>query len=409
MGFQKKDMFRRSPFTLLAALLLIPALFPSCSRKERLGTPEEILSTMSVREKVSQIIISATFASSDPEYTSLMDTLMAEGIGGIIWMDAPVGDLVEETNALSRKVRIPLLVTVDAEWGLSMRCPDYVKFPKQGVFGKAEGMEDILYEMGVAVGKDLCDLKIHANFAPVVDINTNPHVQILGLRSFGSDRDRVTSYALSYMHGMQDGGILTCAKHFPGHGEAAVDSHVGLPYLDLSRERLDSVELYPYRKLIGEGVDMVMVAHLSVPALDSTLTPTSISKPVITGLLREELGFEGCIITDALEMKGLTTGRDPVQVAKDAFLAGADILLMPSSPIPTIDLLEKSVLSGEIPESALDEKVLRVLKVKKKAGLLDEGYSPVVRNLSRKVRAAHRRDTVLMEKILSVLPEDNGK
>lgn len=363
------------------------------------GTPEEILSRMSVRQKVAQTIISATFARQDPEYMAHMDSLVSEGIGGIIWMDAPVADLVAETEALSRGASVPLLVTVDAEWGLSMRCPEYVKFPRQGVFGREEGMEELLYEMGRAVARDLRDVNVHVNFAPVVDINTNPDIQVIGDRSFGSDKDRVTRYALSYMHGMQDGGILTCAKHFPGHGEASVDSHVGLPYLDLSRERLDSVELYPYRQLIREGVDMVMVAHLSVPALDSTLTPTSISGPVMTGLLRGDMGYEGCIITDALEMKGLTIGRDSVEVARAAFLAGADILLMPVDPLSTIDVLERDVLSGEIPLEMLDEKVLRVLRLKKKAGLLDEGYSAKVRGLLDKVRKAHDRDTLLVQRI----------
>ena len=200
--------------------------------------------------------------------------------------------------------------------------------------GKRE-MIDAAY---IKPGAVVVDVGIHANFAPVVDINTNPGVQVLGLRAFGSDPEEVATLALAYERGMREGGILTSAKHFPGHGEASVDSHRSLPVLELDRARLDSVELRPFRELIAAGVPMVMIGHLSVPSLDPTGTPASISRPIITGVLKGEMGFDGIVITDALEMRGLLNGRDSCEVVLEAFRAGADILLMPKdaqAPGPT--------------------------------------------------------------------------
>jgi len=358
-----------------------------------------MLESMTIREKVAQTFMVEINGQGDKEEEAALKSLVKEGLGGIIWMDAPVGNLVKETNLLQSKTRIPLLVSVDAEWGLAMRCPEYPAFPKQLRLGEIPDAEDLVYDMGRAIAGELKGAGIHINFAPVVDVNSNPEVQILGERSFGSDVSLVTRYAEAYMKGMQEEGIFTCAKHFPGHGEAAVDSHLGLPVLNLSRPRLDSLELVPYEKLIPEGVDMVMIGHLAVPCLDPSGRPASISKPIITGLLKEEMGFDGVVITDALQMKGITSDRDSVQIVLEAFKAGADILLMPENAQASLDLIVSEVESGNIPEKEVDEKVLKILRMKEKAGLLGKGRPYITKHLETSVSDAVKTDESVQKAI----------
>ena len=393
-----KKLITSSP-KLIPTLITILLSITSCSEKKT--TPEDMLRNMTIREKVAQTFMVEINGKDDPEEAAFVSGLVKEGLGGIIWMDAPVKGLVKETNHLQRKADIPLLVSVDAEWGLSMRCPEYPKFPKQLYLGQIPGAEDLVHDMGKAIGKELRGVGVHINFAPVVDINSNPEVQIIGERSFGSDEKTVTSYAEAYMKGMQEMGIITCAKHFPGHGEAAVDSHLGLPVLTLSKERLDSLELSPYRRLISEGVDMVMIGHLAVPSLDPSGVPASISKPIVTSLLKEEMGFDGIVITDALQMKGITTDRDSVAVVLDAFLAGADILLMPENAQASIDLITAEVEKGNIPESILNEKVMKILSLKKKAGLFGKGRPYITRGLQQAVTSSVDMDNEVLKSIES--------
>ena len=380
---------------LLVSVLSMMALTCACSPSAE-RRAEALLEGMTVRQKVAQLVIVHNNGSEKPERAALLDTLIAQGLGGLIWMDGPVAPLVEQTERLQLASAVPLLVTVDAEWGLSMRCPEYLKFPKQGELALLEDAPKQAYAMGRAIAAELRDVGIHANFAPVVDINTNPEVQVLGLRAFGSDPEEVATLALAYERGMREGGILTSAKHFPGHGEASVDSHRSLPVLELDRARLDSVELRPFRELIAAGVPMVMIGHLSVPALDPTGTPASISRPIITGVLKGEMGFDGIVITDALEMRGLLNGRDSCEVVLEAFRAGADILLMPKDAQGAIDLITEAVERGDVPLPLLDEKVRKMLRLKAALGLLERKYDPRVKDLDTKVAAARQRDSVLI-------------
>lgn len=381
----------------LSLLLLMAMTFACRPSPERRA--EAILKGMTLREKVAQLVIVHNNGTERPAHAALLDTLVAQGLGGLIWMDGPVRPLVEQTEALQRRSKVPLLVTVDGEWGLSMRCPEYLKFPRQGELARLDDPETAAYEMGRAFAAELRDVGIHVNFAPVVDINTNPEIQVLGLRSFGSDPDSVATLAAAIDRGMREGGILSCAKHFPGHGEASVDSHRSLPVLELDRARLDSVELLPFRRLIAAGVPMVMIGHLSVPALDPTGTPASISRPIITDLLKGEMGFDGIVITDALEMRGLLNGRDSCEVVLEAFKAGADILLMPEDAQGAIDRIVAAVENGEVSGADLDGKVRKMLHLKASLGLLDPKYSPGVQQLDEKVAAARQRDSLLIGRI----------
>lgn len=330
---------------------------------------------MSRREKIAQLIIEAIDSRESPELRARQEQWIREGLGGLIVMDDKLCDNIQMINELQSLARIPMIVSIDGEWGAAMRYYEYAAFPRAMQLG-ALGDEALVEQAGHAIGEELSELKIFVNYAPVIDINNNPKNPVINTRSFGEDREKVSRLGAAYVRGMQGAGVWGSAKHFPGHGDTDVDSHKGLPVLTFGRSRLDSLELYPYRRLIDEGVAMIMVGHLSIPALDSSGTPASISKPIVTGLLRGEMGYKGIIITDALGMKGVAEGN--ANAALLAYKAGADILLMPQDTRQTIDELDAAFHSGELDEADLDTRVRRVLGLKQRSGMLAPGYSPYV-------------------------------
>lgn len=330
---------------------------------------------MSRREKIAQLIIEAIDSRESPELRARQEQWIREGLGGLIVMDDKLCDNIQMINELQSLARIPMIVSIDGEWGAAMRFYEYAAFPRAMQLGALDD-EVLVEQAGRAIGEELRQIKIFVNYAPVIDINNNPKNPVINTRSFGEDRERVSRLGAAYMRGMQGAGVWGSAKHFPGHGDTDVDSHKGLPVLTFGRSRLDSLELYPYRRLIDEGVAMIMVGHLSIPALDSTGTPASISKPIVTGLLRGEMGYNGIIITDALGMKGVAEGN--ANAALLAYKAGADILLMPQDTRQTIDELDAAFRSGELDEADLDTRVRRVLGLKQRSGMLAPGYSPYV-------------------------------
>ena len=266
-------------------------------------------------------------------------------------------------------MKVPLAVTIDGEFGLGMRISEFRKYPRQGVLA---GLPDdgLMYEMGRQIARDMRSMKIDVNFAPVVDVNLHPDVNTIKDRSFGPDKNLVADYGSAVMRGMQDGGVVACAKHFPGHGDTEVDSHKALPVLKFPKERLDSVELYPFRRLIKDGVEMVMVGHLLVPVLDTL--PASVSKVVVTDLLRKKMKFRGLIITDALGMEGVLEpfGGSGAKATLAAYKAGVDILLMPDNVSESIDLIVDYIGDDRRKLKDLDARVSRVLALKGKCGKL---------------------------------------
>lgn len=335
---------------------------------------ERTLKKMSTREKVAQLMVSQTdsYIFSD-KHALLTDTLVGiEGIGGLLIIQDSLPRYLNRMNELQAMSKVPMLVSIDGEWGPSMRFGEFPFFPQQMQLG-ALSDDSLIYEMGLAVAEQCEMVNIHINYAPVVDININPKNPVIHARSFGEDRDKVTQFARAYMQGMQDGGIVACSKHFPGHGDTEVDSHKGLPVLPFSRERLDSMELFPFRDQIKEGVKMVMMGHLHIPALDSAVS--SISYPIVTGLLKEELGFDGVVVTDALTMKGVSENMESADIALAAYKAGVDILLKPGDIIASIDRLEEAMESGECDIENLNNRVRKVLRMKAEFGMLDRGYS----------------------------------
>ena len=380
-------MRNKQKINILLVSIVLMGVCASCGKWQAANTArqerrierqvERTLKGMTTREKVAQLIVSQTdsYIFSDG-HALLTDTLVGiEGIGGLLIIQDSLPRYLNRMNELQKMSKIPLIVSIDGEWGPSMRFSEFPFFPQQMQLG-ALSSDSLLYEMGLAVAEQCQMVNIHINYAPVVDINVNPKNPVIHARSFGEDRDKVTTYGRAYMRGMQDGGIIACSKHFPGHGDTEVDSHKGLPVLPFSRERLDSLELYPFRDQIQHGVEMVMMGHLHIPALDSAVS--SISYPIVTKLLREELGFDGMIVTDALTMKGVSENMESAEIALAAYKAGVDILLKPGDIIASIDRLEAAMNSGECDIADLDERVKKTLRMKAKFGMLARNYDPTV-------------------------------
>ena len=363
---------------------------------------DSLMQRLSIREKVAQLFVIEISREPDEETVAQQDSLVQEyGVGGAIIMRGPIGPFIERMNHLQGLAQLPLLVATDAEWGAAMRFAEYLPYPRQRLLGRLEGRSGrkLIYEMGRNIGQDLRDLNIYVNYAPVADACPNPYDPSDGQRSFGSDPAMVGAYATAYMRGMQDEGIFACGKHYPGHGATTVDSHFEMPVVLYDRARLDSVELAPFQRLIDEGIAMIMVAHMSIPAIDPSGVPMSISAPCMKGLLREEQGFHGLVITDAVGMQGVAAGRTPLEVNLAVYRAGADMVLMPDDVMNSIDAIADSVSTGAWPQEELDTKVRKVLEMKARAGFFDEGYSPIVRDLDQKVAAARQRDSTLLVRI----------
>ena len=391
---------------LLLAVILSAVLAASCRDNSadlrHQAQVDALMQQLSIREKVAQLFVIEISREPSEETMALQDSLIRDyGVGGVIIMRGPIGPFIERMNELQGMAQLPLLVATDAEWGAAMRFAEYLPYPRQRILGRLEGRRAgrLIYQMGRNVGRELRDLNIYVNYAPVADACPDPYVPSDGQRSFGSDPVMVGNYATAYMRGMQDEGIYACGKHYPGHGATTVDSHFEMPVVLFGRARLDSVELAPFQRLIDEGVAMMMVAHMSIPAIDPTGVPMSISAPCMKDLLRGEQGFKGAGITDAVGMQGVAAGRSPLEVNTAVYRAGSDMILMPDDVMLSIDAMTDSVTSGVWPLEELDAKVRQVLTLKARAGFFDEGYSPIVRDLDQKIADARQRDSLLQARI----------
>ena len=370
--------------------------------KRHIAQVEDLMQRLSIREKVAQLIILEISRDPSDETRARQDSLIRDyGVGALIIMRGPIGPFVERMNELQSMAALPLLVATDAEWGAAMRFPEYLSYPRQRILGRLEGRraERLLYRMGRNVGRELRDLGIYVNYAPVADVCPDPYDKSDGQRSFGSDPALVSTFTTAYMKGMQDEGIYACGKHYPGHGATTVDSHYEMPVVLYDRAQLDSVGLVPFQRLIDEGVAMIMIAHMSIPSIDSTGVPMSISAPCMNGLLRKEQGFRGVVITDAVGMQGVAAGRTPLEVNTAVYRAGADMILMPDDVALTVDAITDSVATGIWPLEELDAKVRQVLTLKARAGFFDKGFDPQIRDLNRKIATARYRDTILLRRI----------
>jgi beta-glucosidase-like glycosyl hydrolase/CubicO group peptidase (beta-lactamase class C family) len=331
---------------------------------------DSVMNSLSIDEKIAQLMMIRTYSNKDERYYSQAESLIKTyNIGGLCFFQGGPQRQATLTNRYQNAAKTPLLIALDAEWGLGMRLDSSFTYPFQMTLGSLDD-DTLIYQMGRQIAKQLKAIGTHINFAPVVDVNNNPLNPVINSRSFGSDRERVAEKGIAYMKGLQDGGIIATAKHFPGHGDTDSDSHYTLPVIHHPRERLDSIEFYPFGKLIENGLDATMVAHLFIPALDSNdNTPTTLSKKVVNDLLKEEMGFNGLVITDALDMKGVTQGYEPGEIEKLAFMAGNDILLLPQDVGAAIAAIKKAVDDGIISEQEVTDRCRKVLAYKWRAGL----------------------------------------
>jgi beta-glucosidase-like glycosyl hydrolase len=336
---------------------------------------EQLMASMTIEQKIGQLFMVAAISDLsmnqifmqrtpykiDPDYIKKL--IREYHIGGVIFLGNATQDTMRKrVYEFQQLAKIPLLIGLDAEWGVAMRVKDGRCFDKNETLGQLSNEE--VFEIAQEIGRDCKDLGVHINFAPVVDINTNPDNPIIGARSFGNDTINVAQKGIAYMQGLQSVGVLSCAKHFPGHGDTDVDSHLQLPILNHDKERLYAIELSPFIHMIQKKVPAIMMGHLSVPALDETGVPASLSKKIIQKLLREELEFDGLVITDGLGMRALTDHYESGVLELNSLLAGNDILLCPVDLPKAFECIKKAIEDGLVSIEQLDEHVRRILNAK---------------------------------------------
>ncbi|MDR0728945.1 MAG: serine hydrolase [Prevotellaceae bacterium] len=362
-----------------AALIFILFLYVTAStaqtssmqeRRREQQWVDSVMQILTPRQRIAQLFIAPVHLTGDKRnnVAATLDLLQREAIGGVIVMKAHPSHYAAELNALQACAATPLLVTMDAEWGVAMRMDSIMPFPRQMALGAITD-DDLIRQMGEAVGEQCRRAGIHLNFAPVVDINNNPANPVISSRSFGENKYNVAGKSKAYMQGLQNKGVMACIKHFPGHGDTHQDSHETLPTIAHSLSRMDSIELFPFRTLMEGGIDAIMVAHLQVSAYDTAARPSTFSPAVVSRLLRDGMEFGGLVITDALNMKAATGSGDSHPPALAALLAGNDILLMPDSIAASITAIEQAVADGTLSAHQINMKCRKMLAAKYRAGL----------------------------------------
>lgn len=371
---------------------------------------DSVFYSLTPEERIGQLFMIAAYSErSMNHWDAIADQICEYNIGGVIFFKGSPIRHAKLCNYLQSNAKTPLLVSIDGEWGLSMRIDSTINFPRQMTLGAIQD-DSIVYKMGTEIGRQCKRIGIHMNFAPDIDVNNNPMNPVINNRSFGEDKYQVARKGLMYMNGMQDQHILANAKHFPGHGDTESDSHFTLPIVKSSLESLDTLELYPFKELFKAGVKTVMAAHLYVPSLDSTKNKaSSLSKKIITDLLKTKMGFKGLVITDALNMQGAAKYFKPGELEVEALKAGNDILLYPEDVPTAIYAIEKAIQKGYLTEEEINLKCKKILASKYWVGL--NHYKPI--NLENLVKDISPKEAELMsrkiiEKSITVLNNKNG-
>ena len=363
---------------LTAILLTLFVSMTASAQRRNDAWVEKTFRVMTLEEKIGQLLVPVVrsgFRSVDSEdFTKLRRNIVDFKVGGYHVVGTDPAGLAVLINDMQRLAKVPLMITADLEGGTGYVIPFATRFPMAMAMG-ATGSEQLAYEAGKATGVEARAVGINVNFYPVVDVQNNPANPIINIRSFGEDPAKVSSLATSYIKGAQEAGLMATAKHFPGHGDVASDSHLTLPILDITRERLNTMELPPFKAAIDAGVGAVMSAHIYFPTLEPEKgLPATLSRNVLTGLLREELGFKGLLFTDALDMQGVARDFTIEESAVRSVLAGADVVLFPIDVERTFVGLKQAVESGRLPMARLDEAVRRILRGKTTVGL--DKYKP---------------------------------
>lgn len=385
--------YKSVKWLLIIAVLQMKTLLAQPD-KNALAWADSVYQTLSPKERLGQLFMVAAYSNRGMEHQAEVEKLIREqAIGGLIFFQGGPGRQARLTNYYQSITKTPLLIGIDAEWGLGMRLDSTQNFPRQMTLGAVEDVAKIR-KMGQVIGRQCHRLGVHINFAPVADINSNPQNPVIGFRAFGEERDHVTNRVAAYMKGLQDQHVLAVVKHFPGHGDADADSHYSLPTITRSAYQLKETELYPFKKLMADSLLSVMVAHLSIPALDNTPnTPSTLSKKIVTDLLKKEMDFRGLIFTDALNMKGVSKYFQPGEAEVKALLAGNDVLLFPENVPLAKQLIETAIQKRQIRWKELEKRIKKILAFKYWAGL--NSYKPIeLQNLGSDLNTAEDRTLI---------------
>jgi beta-N-acetylhexosaminidase len=352
---------------------------------------DSVYNKLNRRQRIGQLFFIRAHTNKGKAYEdSVGKVIQDEHVGGVVFFQGGPVRQANLTNIYQKLSEVPLLVAMDGEWGLGMRLDSTVSYPYQMTLGAIQD-NNLIYKMGQMVAYDFKRLGIQINFGPVFDVNNNPNNPVINYRSFGDNKYNVARKGIAYFTGMQDAGLITIAKHFPGHGDTNVDSHFDLPQLTFTRERLDSLEEYPFREAINAGIGGVMIAHMNIPALDTTKNlPSTLSRPIVTDVLKDSLRFKGLVATDAMEMKGVTKYFPNGQADLLAFLAGNDLIELSENSKNAAKLIRKAVRKNKISKEEFEAKVKKMLAAKYWAGLnnyMEVSPANLVQDLNRSAAA----------------------
>lgn len=417
--YQRMKNFRVRVFLFFPILFCVHSTIYSQFQPENLSSEDlkkaeewvtKTYQSLSQDEKLGQLFIVALYTNKGDDFINgVRTTVINEKIGGLILMQDDAARHINLVNEFQQKSKIPMMIGMDAEWGVFQRISSAHKFPWAMTLGAIRD-KNIITEAAAKIAEDCMRIGVNWDFAPVVDVNTNPNNPIIGNRSFGSEVDNVVQSALAYSNGLQNNNVLAAIKHFPGHGDTDTDSHLDLPVISHTAKRLNEIELAPFRALVNRGIGGVMVAHLYVPALEKAIgVPASISKPIVTGLLKEQLGYEGLIITDALNMGAVANKYKAGELDALAFAAGNDIMLFSQDVATGKKLIQAAINHGEIPQARLEESVRKILLTKYFLGL--NNYTPRnTENINEDLNnASHRAVTEKMyANALTLIKDDQS-
>ncbi len=399
--------------TLLVGLLVVSSLFAQTSKDPRANRwVDSVFKTLTKDEKIGQLMVVRLSSIDGNRKVTFYEkevraAIQQYNIGAICLFQGGPLKQAAIINNMQRIAKTPLMIAIDAENGVGMRLDSVMPLPRQMMMGAVQDPA-LIYEYGKVVGNQCKRMGIHVNYAPVVDVNNNPDNPVINDRSFGEDKYRVAAHAIEYMRGMQDVGVMACAKHFPGHGDVSVDSHYDLPVINKTKRQLDSLELYPFREIFKAGVGSVMIAHLFIPAIDNTANrATSLSRNNVTRLLRQEMNYQGLTFTDALEMKGVTKFYPEGDAAVQSLIAGNDMLCLPGDIPTSIKKINTAIKQKKLKWSDIDRHVRKVLYAKYQMGL--NNYQPVelknlTEDLNREVVEMRQR---IAEKAITLLRNDD--
>ncbi len=363
---------------------------------------------LSKDQRIAQLMIIRAYSNLGAVHVQQVTDLITKyNVGGLCFFQGGPIRQAQLTNFYQGIAKTPLMICIDGEWGLGMRLDSVINYPRQLMMGATQDAS-LIYEFGKAVGEQCKRLGIHVNYAPDIDVNNNPNNPVINDRSFGEDKYKVALYGVKYMQGMQAVNVMACAKHFPGHGDVAVDSHYDLPVINKTRAQLDSLELYPFRELIKAGVGSMMIAHLFVPAIDTiTNQATSLSYKNVTGLLKNELGYKGITFTDGLGMKGITKYYPSGEASVQALIAGNDMLCLPEDVGAAIEKTKQAIKDGKLTWDDLNSRVQKVLLAKYNLGLNKKQVIDTVGILADLNEQTVRIKTLLAKNAVTLLQQTN--